>query len=186
MKKIIGFMLTIFVGMIFLTGCTEQTVKNEEVAPKADRLAKITMKAILDEDYKTIYNKSDKTYRESMTDELRGDPAFMGDTEEEIQQKEILSPGIYKKLVADGDYIFGAYYGFLKDKNVVLYYVNGYFEGMRKTRLFELQKVKDTWKIIRYSDWRTSTVKDQKDKYINLIEKGESKDVQVFHRGENY
>lgn len=186
MKKIIGIMLTLCVGMVLLTGCTEKTVKNEEVAPEANRLAKITLKAVLDEDYKTIFNKSNKTYRESMTDETRGDPAFMGDTEEEIQQKESLSPGTYKKLVADGDYIFGAYYGLLKDKGIVLYYMNGYFEGMRKTRLFELQREKETWKIVQYSDWRLSTVKDQKETYINLIEKGKSKDVQVFHRGDNY
>lgn len=175
-------MLIFFVGLSVFTGCTRNTVSE----PDADQLANITVKAIINQDYKTIYEYSQENYRQSMKDDVHGDPAYSGNSDSDIQQKEILNPGTYEKMKKHGDYLYGAYYGFLKDKGIVLYYLDGYFNGMRKTKLFELQKENDEWKIVRYNTWRNSTVHDQQDKYMALIGEGKDKNVKVFHRGDYY
>lgn len=181
-------MLATIASVILLTSCSNQSSgSNESPAPKADRLAKQTFKAVVDEDLKTIYNQSAKDYQKDLRQEgYYSDPDFGGKTDEEIQQMKIYSPNSYKKLVDHGDYIFGAYYGFLEKNNAVLYYVNGYIDGVRKELRFEIKKVKGEWKIYRYDSWQTSLVHDQTEKYVNLIQKDEDENVRVFHRGENY
>lgn len=175
-------MLIFFVGLGLFTGCTRNTASE----PNADQLANVALKAIVNQDYKTIYQYSQENYRQSMRDNVHGDPAFSGNSDEDIQQKEVLNPGVYEKMKKHGDYLYGSYYGFLEDKGIVLYYLDGYFNGLRQTRIFELQKENDEWKIVRYNTWRNSTVHDQQDKYMELIGEEKDKNVKVFHRGDYY
>ncbi|PFW72143.1 hypothetical protein COL23_25675 [Priestia aryabhattai] len=182
MKKMIVLMLTLLVSVGVFTGCSKQT----SAEPEADQLATITLKAILNQDYKTIYQYSQENYRQSMKDDVHGDPAFSGNSDEDIEEKEILNPGTYEKMKKHGDYLYGSYHGFLNEKGVILYYLDGYFNGSRQVRLFELQKEKNEWKIVRYNTWRNSTVHEKQDYYMMLIGEGKDKDVQVFHRGDYY
>lgn len=187
MKKLFTIMLAITASMIVLTACSsEETAKKESPAPQADKLAKSTLKAVVRADFKTIYNNSQEKYRESLRDEAYGDPNFQEKTDEDIQSMKPIYPDRYKELASDGDYFFGAYYGFLKSEKVVLYYFNGYIEGDRKTLQFELKQEGGKWKIYRYDKWRSNIVRDQEDKYIDLIKKGSDKNVQIFHRGDYY
>lgn len=168
-------------GLFLFAGCSNYPIE------EADAVAESTIEAIIDRDYKTIYELSSEKHRAELIDENRGEANFKGRTEEEIQKMEPFNSGDYAAMKEHGDYFFGAHYGFYEDEGSVLYYLDGYVQGSRKTFNFELtEKAEGDWVIKRYDDWPSSLVHDQKQKYQSEIEEEEEDFVHVIHRGEYY
>lgn len=194
MKKILIFLTVALVGACALASCSSQKKEDvtnvepkESPAPEADKVAKKTLEAVLDKDYFFISENSTEAYKESLYRDSNGDPNFSGNTPEILEEDGPLTPGTYKKIMNEKDYLYGAYYGFKNSHDIVLYYFSGILDGEKKDVQFSLKKEGSNWKISGYNEWLGSWRNKKSDGEIkSLINEGKDKNVMVFHRGESY
>lgn len=197
MAKKIMVMLALVASIILISACASAST-NKSPAPEADKVALKALEAIVDYDVATLQEMMTDDALENAKKPMVGISVFRNNTKEEIASKESSDKGDFEKYTKDGDYIFGAYYGFLEGQDRVLYLADMYNPGVnsfysiytsknedRVQYRFELVKEGDEWKLDGVRGWKKSTVKDKTDKYINYIF-SESEDAKILHRGGDY
>lgn len=194
MAKKIMVMLALVASIILISACAS-TSTNKSPAPEADKVALKALEAIVDYDVATLQEIMTDNALDNAKKTMTGIPAFRDYSEEKIKNIEPYDKGDFERYTSDGDYFFGAYYGFLEGEERVLYIAEMYNitantlhtekKGDRKQYRFELVKENGEWKLDTVRGWKKSTVKDKSDKYINCIFSG-SEDTKIFHRGGDY
>ncbi|WP_243292832.1 hypothetical protein [Bacillus sp. FJAT-47783] len=194
-------MLAVMASIVLvLSACiSEEKEEVKSPAPEADKVAEKALEAIVDYDIATLYSMMTEGAIEYAKTPMVGIQAFIDNSEEEILSEGPSShKGDFEKYTDDGDYIFGAYYGFLEEQGRILYLADMYNPGIndfysiytkkngdRVQYRFELVKEGGGWKIDGLRGWKKQTVKDKTDKYVDYIF-SEAEDTVVFHRGGDY